>query len=186
MKTKQAEHTADRVENIVAASHLQRPEVARSFRNRGFCYLCDSHTTRNLLFSGAKLQNISDIRKRFLKKITNHTVFHKKNLHDSEKSVNFAPRFRKYMPKKDEISIYNPQDESVVIYRSEDESVTLDVQLANETVWLTQKQMAWLFDKMPQNITIHIGNIYFYACAECTCMGRCFAAANSRANCQRE
>ena len=58
------------------------------------------------------------------------------------------------------ISIPNPQDESVVVYRSEDESVTLDVQLADETVWLTQKQMAWLFDRTPQNITIHLGNVY--------------------------
>ena len=45
-----------------------------------------------------------------------------------------------------EISIYNPKDESVVVYRSEDESVTLDVQLADETVWLTQQQMSELFD----------------------------------------
>ena len=58
------------------------------------------------------------------------------------------------------ISIPNPQDESVVIYRSEDATVTLDVQLADETVWLTQKQMAWLFDRTPQNITIHLGNVY--------------------------
>ena len=59
-----------------------------------------------------------------------------------------------------DISIYNPKDESVVIYRSEDATVTLDVQLADETVWLTQKQMAWLFDRTPQNITIHLGNVY--------------------------
>ena len=38
--------------------------------------------------------------------------------------------------------------------------MTLDVQLADETVWLTQKQMAWLFDRTPQNITIHLGNVY--------------------------
>ena len=30
----------------------------------------------------------------------------------------------------------------------------------NETVWLTQAQMAELFHKVPQNITIHIKNIY--------------------------
>ena len=36
----------------------------------------------------------------------------------------------------------------------------LDVQLAEETVWLTQKQMAGLFDTTPQNITVHIRNIY--------------------------
>ena len=30
----------------------------------------------------------------------------------------------------------------------------------NETVWLTQAQMAELFQTTPQNITIHISNVY--------------------------
>ena len=51
-------------------------------------------------------------------------------------------------------------DENVVVYRSADNAVQLDVQLAEETVWLTQKQMAGLFDTTPQNITVHIRNIY--------------------------
>ena len=59
-----------------------------------------------------------------------------------------------------EITTYNPQDESVVVYRSTDNAVQLDVQLAEETVWLSQKQMAQLFNTTPQNITLHIGNVY--------------------------
>ena len=51
-------------------------------------------------------------------------------------------------------------DENIVVYRSADNAVQLDVQLAEETVWLTQKQMAGLFDTTPQNITVHIRNIY--------------------------
>ena len=51
-------------------------------------------------------------------------------------------------------------EENVVVYRSADNAVQLDVQLAEETVWLTQKQMAGLFDTTPQNITVHIRNIY--------------------------
>jgi len=51
-------------------------------------------------------------------------------------------------------------EEKVVVYRSADNAVRLDVQLAEETVWLTQKQMAGLFDTTPQNITLHIRNIY--------------------------
>jgi len=51
-------------------------------------------------------------------------------------------------------------EENVVVYRSADNAVRLDVQLAEETVWLTQKQMAGLFDTTPQNITLHIRNIY--------------------------
>ena len=59
-----------------------------------------------------------------------------------------------------DISIYNPKNESVVVYRSDDESVTLDVQLANETVWLTQQQMTLLFNSTKQNVSLHINNIF--------------------------
>ena len=59
-----------------------------------------------------------------------------------------------------EIETYNPTNESVVIYRSADNAVQLDVQLSNETVWLTQAQMALLFDSTKQNISLHINNIY--------------------------
>lgn len=55
---------------------------------------------------------------------------------------------------------YNPTSDSVVIYRSADNAVQLDVQLSEETVWLTQRQMAALFNTTPQNITVHIRNIY--------------------------
>ena len=58
------------------------------------------------------------------------------------------------------LPIEQPTNDSIVVYRSNDGIVQLDVQLADETVWLTQKQMAWLFDTKTQNITIHIGNIY--------------------------
>lgn len=57
------------------------------------------------------------------------------------------------------IATYNP-DESIVVYQSDDNALRLDVQLSNETVWLTQRQMAMLFDTTPQNITVHVGNIY--------------------------
>ena len=32
--------------------------------------------------------------------------------------------------------------------------------MGNETVWLTQAQMAKLFETTPQNITLHIKNVY--------------------------
>ena len=41
----------------------------------------------------------------------------------------------------DEPVTYN-STENVVVYSSADNAVHLDVQLADETVWLTQKQMA--------------------------------------------
>lgn len=58
------------------------------------------------------------------------------------------------------IEPYNPTVESVVIYRTEDNTLQLDVQLANETVWLSQQQMASLFNSTIPNISIHIRNIY--------------------------
>ena len=64
------------------------------------------------------------------------------------------------MTMKPTLPIVQPSSDSIVVYQSSDGVVQLDVQLADETVWLTQKQMAWLFDTKPQNITIHIGNIY--------------------------
>lgn len=48
----------------------------------------------------------------------------------------------------------------LVLYRSHDGSVQLDVQLEQDTIWLTQKQMAILFDKDSDTIGLHIRNIY--------------------------
>ena len=59
-----------------------------------------------------------------------------------------------------ELTMYGTNNHSMVIYHSEDDTVQLEVQLSDETVWLTQKQMSWLFDTSSQNITIHINNIY--------------------------
>ena len=61
---------------------------------------------------------------------------------------------------KDEIVLYNPNEEGVVVYRTDDNTLQLEVQVSEETVWLSQKQMAGLFNTTPQNITMHIGNIY--------------------------
>ena len=49
-------------------------------------------------------------------------------------------------------------ENNIVIYTTKDGNI--DVKLEQETVWLTQKQMSKLFDTTPQNITIHIQNIY--------------------------
>lgn len=46
----------------------------------------------------------------------------------------------------------------VLIYR--DASTTLQVQLDGDTVWLSQRQIAELYQTTPQNITQHISNTY--------------------------
>nr|WP_242694132.1 virulence RhuM family protein [Proteiniclasticum aestuarii] len=42
----------------------------------------------------------------------------------------------------------------------EDGKTKVDVRLENETVWMTQKAIAELYQTTPQNITLHIKNIY--------------------------
>jgi hypothetical protein len=48
----------------------------------------------------------------------------------------------------------------VIIYNTEDNQIKIEVNLQNETVWLSQKQMADLFNKNRKTITEHIKNIF--------------------------
>jgi hypothetical protein len=48
----------------------------------------------------------------------------------------------------------------IILYTTEDGITKINVQLENEMVWLTQKQMAILFDKNVMTINEHIKNIY--------------------------
>ena len=48
----------------------------------------------------------------------------------------------------------------IIIYQTESGETKLDVRFQDETVWLTQKLMAELFQTTPQNITIHLKNIF--------------------------
>jgi prophage maintenance system killer protein len=52
------------------------------------------------------------------------------------------------------------EDRKIVIYQSEDGQTQIDVRLENETVWLTQAQMAELFQKDQSVIARHIANIF--------------------------
>jgi hypothetical protein len=48
----------------------------------------------------------------------------------------------------------------IVIYQSENLSSQMEVRIEDETVWLTQLQMAELFQTTRNNITLHIGNVF--------------------------
>ncbi len=48
----------------------------------------------------------------------------------------------------------------IIIYQTPQKEVKLEVRLEKETVWLTQKQMALLFDKGIPTINEHIKNVY--------------------------
>ena len=52
------------------------------------------------------------------------------------------------------------QKGEIIIYTSEDGTISLDTKLENETIWLTQKQMAELFGVKTPAINKHLTNIY--------------------------
>lgn len=47
-----------------------------------------------------------------------------------------------------------------ILYKTSDNKVSINVQIQDETVWLTQEQMAELFSKSKPTINEHIKNIY--------------------------
>lgn len=47
-----------------------------------------------------------------------------------------------------------------ILYKTSDNKVSINVQIEDETVWLTQDQMAELFDKSKPTIVEHLGNIF--------------------------
>ncbi len=51
------------------------------------------------------------------------------------------------------------QKNEIVVYQP-NETIRLDVRLENETVWLTQSQMATLFGCSTDNIGLHLKNVY--------------------------
>ena len=48
----------------------------------------------------------------------------------------------------------------LLIYQNPDGSIKIDVRLEEETVWLTQEQMAALFGKGRSTVAEHIANVY--------------------------
>lgn len=48
----------------------------------------------------------------------------------------------------------------ILIYQNTEGNIKVDVRLEDETVWLTQDQMAQLFGKGRSTITEHIGNVF--------------------------
>ena len=59
------------------------------------------------------------------------------------------------MPNKDK-----PANTEILLYQTDDGKTKIEVRLDGETVWLSQIQMAELFQTTKQNISLHINNIY--------------------------
>jgi hypothetical protein len=49
---------------------------------------------------------------------------------------------------------------NILIYQGEDGQTKIQTRLEDETLWLTQKQLAELFNVTKQNISLHIQNVY--------------------------
>ena len=60
---------------------------------------------------------------------------------------------------KDTFLPQTSQENEIIVYQP-DEALKLDVRVENDTVWLTQVQMADLFEATRQNVSLHISNIY--------------------------
>ena len=52
------------------------------------------------------------------------------------------------------------QKTELVIFESQNSDIKLEVNVENETVWLSQNQMTQLFDTTKQNISLHLNNIF--------------------------
>ena len=53
-----------------------------------------------------------------------------------------------------------PAKGEILVYQSEEGKIQLDVRLERETLWMTQSEMAQLFQCSTDNISLHLKNIY--------------------------
>ena len=74
------------------------------------------------------------------------------------------------------------ENNTVLIYQAEDGKIKIETRLENETVWLTQDQMAQLFGKGRSTITEHIANIYKEAELEASATRRNFRQVRLEGN----
>ena len=51
-------------------------------------------------------------------------------------------------------------DNTILIYQDENEITKISVRFADEDLWLTQNQLAEIYDTTQQNISPHIEGIY--------------------------
>jgi hypothetical protein len=51
-------------------------------------------------------------------------------------------------------------DSEIILYKTEDGRTRIQCRLEDETLWLTQAQMAEQFETSPQNVTLHLNSIF--------------------------
>ena len=52
------------------------------------------------------------------------------------------------------------EDNTILIYQDENEITKISVRFADEDLWITQNQLAEIYDTTQQNISQHIDGIY--------------------------
>ena len=54
----------------------------------------------------------------------------------------------------------DPSRGELILYRTEDGREAIRLRVVDGTVWLTQAEIAVLFDTTPQNVTQHLKNVF--------------------------
>ena len=52
------------------------------------------------------------------------------------------------------------KENKLILYKDDEGKVNVNVRFADEDVWLTRENLAEIYATTPQNISLHIGNIY--------------------------
>ena len=52
------------------------------------------------------------------------------------------------------------EENKIILYKDEEGRVNVNVRFADEDVWLTQAQLAEIYQTTQENISMHISNIY--------------------------
>lgn len=52
------------------------------------------------------------------------------------------------------------KENKLILYTDDEGRVSVNVRFADEDVWLTREYLAEIYATTPQNISLHIGNIY--------------------------
>jgi len=63
-------------------------------------------------------------------------------------------------PKMKKVPEKTSQNSELILYQTEDGKTRLDVRFEGDTAWLSQSQMAELFQTTKQNISLHVQNIF--------------------------
>ena len=92
--------------------------------------------------------------------IINKIINFKKNSTKRLNIIYIYDTIQMFAKRQKEVSMVDNANGDIIIYQTDDGLTKIDVKIQNETVWLSQQQMAELFGTSRTNIIEHINNIY--------------------------